>query len=105
MRAFSSLYEEPAFPEPSQKERSVFYAVVGAAVTIASTVAAIQIKGSPEWLSHAYVRIRVSLSRAAFLTASRPLLSSGLAPRSWTEQACEQPLVGTLCRLFGFPAR
>ncbi|OJT06518.1 hypothetical protein TRAPUB_2595 [Trametes pubescens] len=59
MRAFSSLYEEPAFEEPSPKERSVFYAVVGAAVTIASTVAAIQINGSPQWLSPAYVCIRV----------------------------------------------
>ncbi|KAH9855888.1 hypothetical protein C2E23DRAFT_882653 [Lenzites betulinus] len=53
MRAFASVYEEPAFEEPSTKERSVFYAVVGAAVTIASTVAAIQINGAPGWLSHA----------------------------------------------------
>ncbi|KAJ8468987.1 hypothetical protein ONZ51_g9299 [Trametes cubensis] len=58
MRAFDSLYEEPSFEDqPSAKERSVFYAVVGAAVTIASTVAAIQINSSTEWFSHAYVRI------------------------------------------------
>ncbi|KAI0359519.1 hypothetical protein OH77DRAFT_1420030 [Trametes cingulata] len=54
MRAYTGLYEEPAFPEPSSKERSVFYAVVGAAVTIASTVAALQLSGQ-EWLSHALV--------------------------------------------------
>ncbi|KAI0326075.1 hypothetical protein GY45DRAFT_1374248 [Cubamyces sp. BRFM 1775] len=53
MRAFDSLYEEPSFEEPSAKERSVFYAVVGAAVTIASTVAALQINSSTEWFSHA----------------------------------------------------
>ncbi|KAI0828024.1 hypothetical protein BC628DRAFT_1418114 [Trametes gibbosa] len=53
MRAFDSVYEEPTFEEPSSKERSVLYAVVGAAVTIASTVAAIQITGPPEWLSPA----------------------------------------------------
>ncbi|KAI0774842.1 hypothetical protein BD413DRAFT_433418, partial [Trametes elegans] len=58
MRAFDSLYEEPTFSEEhSTKERSVFYAVVGAAVTIASTIAAFQLTGSPRWLSPAYVRI------------------------------------------------
>lgn len=65
MRAFYSLYEEPVFEEPSPKERSVFYAVVGAAVTIASTVAAIQINGSPQWLSPAYVCIRFFPARTA----------------------------------------
>ncbi|KAI9067451.1 hypothetical protein FKP32DRAFT_1588553 [Trametes sanguinea] len=57
MRAFDSLYEEPSFEEPSAKERGVLYAVVGAAVTIASTVAAIQLKGSPEWFSHALAAV------------------------------------------------
>ncbi|KAI8978327.1 hypothetical protein BD414DRAFT_151481 [Trametes punicea] len=72
MRAFDSLYEEPSFEEPSPKERSVLYAVVGAAVTIASTVAAFQLKSSPEWFSQAYVRICAFSACSSSLTLAVP---------------------------------
>ncbi|KAI0645136.1 hypothetical protein C8Q79DRAFT_1011237 [Trametes meyenii] len=68
MRAFDSVYEEPSFEEPSAKERGVFYAVVGAAVTIASTVAAIQLNGSPEWLSPAAAEVLLGYRPASITT-------------------------------------
>ena len=76
MRAYSSLYEEPTFEDPTAKEQSVVYAALGAAaVAVASTVAAIQMSGPPTWLSAAYVRTSPSLVyRMACLTSPCPLL-------------------------------
>ena len=66
MRAFTDMYEEPAFEAPSAKEQSVVVAALGTvAVAVASTVAAIQMNGgaAPGWLSAAYVRICAFVSR------------------------------------------
>ena len=78
MRAYSSLYEEPTFEDPTAKEHSVVYAALGAAaVAVASTVAAIQMSGPPTWLSAAYVRTLPSFAcRIACLTSSSPFLPS-----------------------------
>lgn len=57
MRAYTSMYEEPSFEDPTVKEQSVVCAALGAAaVAVASTVAAIQMHGAPAWLTAAYVR-------------------------------------------------
>ena len=109
MRAYSSLYEEPTFEDPTAKEHSVVYAALGAAaVAVASTVAAIQMSGPPTWLSAAYVRtLPYFVCRAACLTSPCPLPST---PIPFTRlhvpavQACKQPLVGAICRALGVPA-
>ena len=76
MRAYSSLYEEPTFEDPTAKEQSVVYAALGAAaVAVASTVAAIQMSGPPTWLSAAYVRTSPYFARCiACLTSPSPSL-------------------------------
>ena len=121
MRAYSSLYEEPTFEDPTAKEHSVVYAALGAAaVAVASTVAAIQMSGPPTWLSAAYVRTLPSLvRRMAFLTSPspcpHPVTFSLVSILDWrrhpaaglrvpAEQACRQPLVASICRALGVPA-
>lgn len=57
MRAFD-IYEHPSFEMPSKKEQSFVYAVLGAAVAVGSTIAAVSLNGlTSQWIADQYVRI------------------------------------------------